>query len=105
MDQKLICCGKIQNTVDKTLIIEAKAFTNFLNIGTELFLEDGKTLGKIEDIFGQVDSPFYAIELADNEDLTGTNVFYSSEVMSFVDIEELKLDKGTDADDEENIEE
>ena len=77
MDKKLIGKGMHQSKGNNNLIITLEAETR---IGVPVSDKDGKTLGKVFDVFGPVEAPYASIKLFDGVDIgkpSGKPIFLS----------------------------
>jgi len=59
----LVCVGEVKYRIDHecVVVIQADYTTNALNEGSVLCNVDGKILGKIQEIFGPITTPFYTV--------------------------------------------
>lgn len=60
---ELVCVGEVKYRIDHecVVVIQADYTTNALNEGSVLCNIDGKVLGKIQEIFGPITTPFYTV--------------------------------------------
>ncbi|KAI4486526.1 hypothetical protein M0804_005896 [Polistes exclamans] len=97
--------GKVSWIVDSSVVVHPIAGKPTLNLDTVLFVDKGrKTLGRIEDVFGQVSDPHYSVRfnslmhIKENGIYVGMEVYYcpNSPYTSLVFLHEL-VTKGIDA--------
>ncbi|KYM95472.1 PREDICTED: H/ACA ribonucleoprotein complex non-core subunit NAF1 [Cyphomyrmex costatus] len=98
--------GKIENIVEQLVIVKPNPGEPTLNLDTVLFVNKGtKALGKIFDVFGSVNEPYYCVRfngakhIEDNDIKVGMQVYYcpNSEYTSLVFLHELTKIKACDA--------
>lgn len=70
----LVCVGEVKYRIDHecVVVIQADYTTNALNEGSVLCNIDGKILGKIQEIFGPITTPFYTVRWK-NPSVQGSN--------------------------------
>ncbi|ORZ11490.1 Gar1/Naf1 RNA binding region-domain-containing protein [Absidia repens] len=99
--------GTIVNVMDKTVVVQQHMGCNtVLDMGSLLvFEQDRYVLGEVFETFGPVESPFYSVrfntvdEIDHERTVKGAAIGYvpSYERTQLVQVEQLKLIKGTDA--------
>eukprot|EP01134_Creolimax_fragrantissima_P007833 CFRG7833T1 len=99
--------GKVTAYVDGLAIVTASNGSMALDIDTILFVDKFNVLGRVWEVFGQVESPFYSVRLPANSPYTespnscvGKNVAFVSNIpdmRKFVLAAQLNKFKGTDA--------
>ncbi|KFM60182.1 H/ACA ribonucleoprotein complex non-core subunit NAF1, partial [Stegodyphus mimosarum] len=98
--------GVVHAVVDKLVVIKAVKDMQPLDLDSVLFVSAGKPLGRIFDVFGQVVDPFYCVRFNTSEDIKDKgiaiddDVFFAPEktdITSYVFVEQLKNQKGSDA--------
>lgn len=63
-DDVLIPAGSVLSVIEGTIVVRAVAGSRALNEGSALVLQDGTPIGVVEDIFGPVQAPLYALRYA-----------------------------------------
>lgn len=60
---ELVCIGEVKYRIDHecVVVIQADFTTNALNEGSTLCNIDGRVLGKIQEIFGPITTPYYTV--------------------------------------------
>ncbi|XP_035221399.1 H/ACA ribonucleoprotein complex non-core subunit NAF1-like isoform X2 [Stegodyphus dumicola] len=98
--------GVVHAVVDKLVVIKAIKDMQPLDLDSVLFVSAGKPLGRVFDVFGQVVDPFYCVRFNTSEDIKDKgisiddDVFFAPEktdITSYVFVEQLKNQKGSDA--------
>jgi len=117
MDDVLIPAGSVLSVIEGTIVVRAAPGSRALNEGSVLVLEDRTVIGTVEDIFGPVQAPLYAMRYCGGGDggATGPDastlpelltpqaaVFSVERLSSFVLAEELRV-KGYDADEGDGV--
>ncbi|KAG0170864.1 hypothetical protein DFQ30_001892 [Apophysomyces sp. BC1015] len=103
----LLPVGEIYRLIDKVIVVQSFAAdaTPVLDMGTLFVYDDRVVMGEIFETFGPVARPFYSVRynMADEIDkersVVGAKVYYvpSYEKTQLVEVEKLKLIKGSDA--------
>ncbi|KAI1290079.1 H/ACA ribonucleoprotein complex non-core subunit NAF1 [Halotydeus destructor] len=105
--EHLVHIGRVKNIME--CLVTVQSFKNMpaLDQDSVLFLRDGKPLGAIFEVFGQVIEPYYLVrynsaeEIADRGIAVDMPVYYATNfqapVTAYVFIEQLRKLKGTDA--------
>lgn len=99
-DDVIIMLGHIHALFPELVVIRANERTPPLAIGSILTLADRSPLGRVVDIFGQIDEPMYSVRLPPSTDhglTVGQDVFYLDAGTSVVAVDELKKKTFTDA--------
>lgn len=97
--------GTIFSVIDKTVVVQTQTHGNVLDMESLLVLTDEKVvLGEVFETFGPVDRPFYSVRFNSVDEIpsgakSGARVAYvpSYARTQLVQVEKLKLLKGTDA--------
>ncbi|KAI8328784.1 Gar1/Naf1 RNA binding region-domain-containing protein [Chlamydoabsidia padenii] len=97
--------GTIFSVIDKTVVVQSHTTPFVLDMESLLVMEDGRTiLGEVFETFGPVDRPFYSVRFNTVDEIPqnavkGAKVSYvpGYERTRLVQVEKLKLIKGTDA--------
>ncbi|XP_076182337.1 uncharacterized protein LOC143154264 [Ptiloglossa arizonensis] len=98
--------GEVAWMVEQLVVVRPKPEKPTLNLDTVLFVERGqRALGKIFDVFGQVNEPHYCVRFNSSEHIqacdikVGMNVYFcpNTEYTSLVFLHELMKIKGIDA--------
>ncbi|KAK9294885.1 hypothetical protein QLX08_010635 [Tetragonisca angustula] len=98
--------GEVAWMVEQLVVVKPKPGKPTLNLDTILFIDKGqRTLGKIFDVFGQVNEPHYCVRFNSSKHITecnitvGMSVYYcpNTEYTSLVFLHELLKIKGIDA--------
>ncbi|KAK1132280.1 hypothetical protein K0M31_016400 [Melipona bicolor] len=98
--------GEVAWMVKQLVVVKPKPGKPTLNLDTILFIDKGqRTLGKIFDVFGQVNEPHYCVRFNSSKHITqckvtvGMSVYYcpNTEYTSLVFLHELLKIKGIDA--------
>ncbi|XP_060820043.1 H/ACA ribonucleoprotein complex non-core subunit NAF1 [Bombus pascuorum] len=98
--------GEVAWMVEQLVVVKPKSGKPTLNLDTVLFIEKGqRTLGKIFDVFGQVNEPYYCVRFNSSEHIkeynitAGMIVYYcpNTEYTSLVFLHELLKIRGIDA--------
>lgn len=99
--------GDVLNVIDKAIIIQSYIDPkNVLNMESLLCFEDRSMLGEIFETFGPIARPFYSVRFNTKAEMPnapiGTKVFWvpSYAKSQTVQVEVLKLIKGSDASNE-----
>jgi len=62
-EENLILVGEIASIMDLNMVVNAKDNLVILDLDTLLFTEDKDILGRIEDVFGNINDPHYLLLL------------------------------------------
>ncbi|SAL96518.1 hypothetical protein [Absidia glauca] len=97
--------GTIFSVIDKTVVVQTQTHGNVLDMESLLVLTDDRVvLGEVFETFGPVDRPFYSVRFNSMDEIpsaakSGARVAYvpSYARTQLVQVEKLKLLKGTDA--------
>ena len=105
-EAECIPIGTVSNIIDLLVLVTAKRGTPAVDLNSVLFLDNGKkTLGKVFDVFGQVNEPIYMVRFNSAEHISengiqiGMEVFFAPRTphTAFVFIDALMKMKGSDA--------
>jgi rRNA processing protein Gar1 len=106
-DMQVDTIGTIVNVMDKTVVVQQRAgCSTVLDMGSLLvFAHDRQVLGQVFETFGPVELPFYSVrfntvdEIDIERTVKGAPIGYvpAYERTQLVQVEQLKLMKGTDA--------
>jgi len=105
-EAECIPIGKITNIIDILVLVMAKKGTPAVDLDSVLFLDNGKkTLGKVFDVFGQVNEPIYMVRFNSAEHIVELGIAIGMEVWfaprtshtAFVFVDALMRVKGSDA--------
>jgi len=105
-ETECIPIGAVSNIIDLLVLVTAKRGTPAVDLNSVLFLDNGKkTLGKVFDVFGQVNEPIYMVRFNSAEHISekgiqvGMEVFFAPRTphTAFVFIDALMKMKGSDA--------
>ena len=94
--------GIIAAVVGEMVTVQAATVSKALDLGSVLWMQDRKPLGRIDDLFGPVMSPFYAVRFASVNEAAvwklqlKEKVYFSQEFASFV-LPASIHNKGSDA--------
>ena len=102
-DSDLSPAGAVLSIVNKIIVIAGPFGARAVEPGTPLYLEDRSPIGVVEDVFGQVESPYYSIRLESADTATthptmqeGSLVFLSPEKSTYILAQKLRV-PGSDA--------
>ena len=112
-EEECIPIGTVSNIIDLLVLVSAKRGTPAVNLDSVLFLEHGKkTLGRVFDVFGQVNEPLYMVRFNSAEHIKeqgieiGMDVYFAPRTphTAYVFIDALIKMKGSDASWEHDME-
>lgn len=104
-EDSLSAAGTVLSVIEGTIVVRASAGSRALDEGSVLVLQDRTVIGAIEDIFGPVQAPLYALRcVGDPPDglIPEASVFSVDRLAQFVLPEELRV-KGYDDWDESAV--
>jgi H/ACA ribonucleoprotein complex non-core subunit NAF1 len=98
--EALTPAGSVLSVIEGTVVVRAAGGSRALNEGAVLVLEDRSVLGAVEDIFGPVTAPLYALRCAAEGPAVapGARVFSVDRLAQYVLPDELRVLRGGDAD-------
>ncbi|KAI8093812.1 Gar1/Naf1 RNA binding region-domain-containing protein [Halteromyces radiatus] len=104
-DTEIRPVGEIFSVIDKTVVVQSRPGLAVLDMESLLVFEDRVMLGEVFETFGPVERPFYSVRFNDADEIDrshaidGAAIYYvpSYERTQLVQVEKLKLIKGTDA--------
>ncbi len=105
--------GTVESIVDDLVVVKALPMTPAIDLDSVLFLDTGaRPLGKVFDVLGRVNEPFYCVRFNSNDHIREKEVTVGQEVYcapktehtAFIFVEQLRRMKGSDASWKDNLE-
>lgn len=91
-DDVLLEAGVIEEVVEDKVVVCANVFNGVLDLDNIIFSETREPLGYLDDVFGQIENPFYLIRLFPGKDAADFRLF-KGQTVNFVKAKARQVDK------------
>ena len=105
VDDKIVLLGKVKNTVENSILVEAETKWDYqvLELGSVLCLEDKTVIGAVRETLGRVQQPYYSVLFSNAQSISesgisiDTKIYYLEAHSKYTFTKSLRAIKGSDA--------